>query len=394
MTTLTPTTSTPTMSIPTTGTPAAMDTHSLAVERQSAWVDAEQRWLAKQSGHTARSYATALRQWHNYLARNERLPWHVDDSTVIDWVGEMVQQGKKNTTVNQRMAAISSLYSYIINAKRVIDGVEIDLFVDRLGRARQNPFLHSNVQRLEIAPYERARPLTQQEFLDLMRVLQQRSTSGKAADRRNLALISTYITTGWRSQEVLDMRWERLRPHKSGSGYTYPWKGKRGKRGLKYLPERLVNTISGYLDTAGRLLDGQIQPNGYIWLPVMPQAINRLAGWINVDSKQIAQTPINGATARGIVRRAAKAAGIEDWRTLRVHDLRHTYASIMIEQGVDLLELMERMNHANPNTTIIYAKSAVGGAKVDQHAVAVADLLLNSLEGDSDHSTEEQDQCL
>ena len=43
-------------------------------------------------------------------------------------------------------------------------------------------------------------------------------------------------------------------------------------------------------------------------------------------------------------------AGITD--RVRFHDLRHTYASIQISNGVDVALLAEQMGHANPGVTL------------------------------------------
>jgi integrase len=49
-----------------------------------------------------------------------------------------------------------------------------------------------------------------------------------------------------------------------------------------------------------------------------------------------------------------KAAEIT--KKVRVHDLRHTSATLMLEAGIDLLDVSKRLGHANPSTTYdIYA---------------------------------------
>jgi len=54
-------------------------------------------------------------------------------------------------------------------------------------------------------------------------------------------------------------------------------------------------------------------------------------------------------------RRIRKTAGLED---VRIHDLRHTYASVAMKDGVDPFTLKEIMGHKNLTTTLRYAHLA------------------------------------
>ncbi len=49
------------------------------------------------------------------------------------------------------------------------------------------------------------------------------------------------------------------------------------------------------------------------------------------------------------LKRAAAAAGV---KTIRVHDLRHSHASLLIELGFSPLLISERLGHENIETTL------------------------------------------
>ena len=48
------------------------------------------------------------------------------------------------------------------------------------------------------------------------------------------------------------------------------------------------------------------------------------------------------------IKRLAKQAGVDP---IRVHDLRHSHASMLINMGVDLFEISRRLGHESVKTT-------------------------------------------
>jgi integrase len=61
--------------------------------------------------------------------------------------------------------------------------------------------------------------------------------------------------------------------------------------------------------------------------------------------------PVNRDVFRSkVVRPALRAAGLpEDFRT---YDLRHTHASLLIDDGANVLAVAERMGHSDPSVTL------------------------------------------
>jgi integrase len=62
--------------------------------------------------------------------------------------------------------------------------------------------------------------------------------------------------------------------------------------------------------------------------------------------------PLNADVIQYNFRRACKKAGIED---LHFHDLRHTFATRLIQAGVDLYTVQRLLGHKTPKMTQRYA---------------------------------------
>ena len=76
------------------------------------------------------------------------------------------------------------------------------------------------------------------------------------------------------------------------------------------------------------------------------------------------------------IKRGAEVAGL---KKIRVHDLRHSHASLLISQGVDIATISNRLGHEKISTTLntyshMFEASAVG----------VADMLDDLYSGEED----------
>jgi site-specific recombinase XerD len=346
----------------------------------TAWLELKES--RSKSEHTRRNYQSALLKWQEFLTTQfveeedgtVHTPelWEVDHSHVRSWQSTLRDLGRNETTINWYLACVSSFYSFVINEKRIISGVEIDLFTDRLGRARQNPFKAGNIQRGRHASYERAATLTAKEYDRLLTYLEEHNKT--LAGARNHALILSYLHTGWRSAELLRMKWGEIRPSKADSqSYVFQWRGKGAKSQDDVLPRDCYDAIVNYLKLAGRWIPGHedgIADSEYVWLPVAEPDMSGLANGATVDPKRA----ISPKSALRILRQALKAAGIPDWQRYRIHDLRHTHAHLLLETGANLAVIQARLHHSSLATTGIYVKAVHRGDPVDGHTAAFRQL--------------------
>ncbi len=136
----------------------------------------------------------------------------------------------------------------------------------------------------------------------------------------NYDLVVLLLDTGARYSEIANIRWESI---DIDNGIINLWRPKVRNESIIYMTSRVKNILTRrYLH---RLSDDYL--------------------FTNQDGKP------RGYQSKGI-RAAFKRAGINDFK---IHDLRHTCASRLIQAGLSLYEVANILGHTDISTTQIYA---------------------------------------
>jgi len=135
-----------------------------------------------------------------------------------------------------------------------------------------------------------------------------------------VSAISLLMLTGCRLGEILTLQWENVTAH-----HLELPDSKTGRRRIP-LPREAYDIIMSLTKRDGNpyVILGEVE-GGHL--------VNLHKPWLRIR----------------------KAAGLED---VRMHDLRHTYASVAVMSGIDPFLLKEIMGHKNLQTTLRYAHFA------------------------------------
>jgi integrase len=181
----------------------------------------------------------------------------------------------------------------------------------RLGIVHENPVA-------QLRPQERPKG-----FAKKMRILNRAEIDLVTKDS---LLLATAVFTGLRLGELFRLEWDEINFDKSEL-YVSVSKTPSGVRTVA-VPAFLLQRL------AGRALVSPSQPP-FAW--------------------GASHVRVFASRAHNDLRKALKAAQVED--RVRFHDLRHTFASILIGQGLDVTYVSQQMGHANPAITLkLYAQ--------------------------------------
>jgi site-specific recombinase XerD len=173
--------------------------------------------------------------------------------------------------------------------------------------------------------------LTKQEALRLLEIVHNYPWPYAFQRYRNHAILATFLYAGLRKKELLRLQLVDLDLTNQS---IFVRQGKGGKDRVVPMSTTLAGILRRYLEDRSRL--GKTCPE------VFP-SLNRNMG-------------LTGEGLKQVVLVARRITGLR----FRIHTLRHTFATLMLEGGCDIFSLSKMMGHSDIKTTTIYlAASAV-----------------------------------
>jgi integrase/recombinase XerD len=255
---------------------------------------------------TAEAYRRDLLQHFSYLAQEGvHSPSEVQRHHLISFLVELRQQNCVASTVARKESSLKGFYGFLFEQREINSDPSALLESPRLSRPLPKVLTQEEVTRLLEAPGE-----------------------DTPSQRRDSAMIELAYAAGLRVSELLSLEIEQVN---LDIGYVR-CQGKGGKERIVPLHELAMRKISRYLEQDRETFN----PRGntrILFLTNQGKGMSRMGFW-------------------KILRKHSAAAGIS--KDLSAHMLRHSFATHLLENGVDLRCLQEMLGHSDITTTQIY----------------------------------------
>lgn len=279
----------------------------------TAWFLAHCSDQRKLSPHTLKAYRHDLDHLSAFasLAEGDVPVASIDRSLVRRWLASM--ELARPRTVRRRLATLKSMFSCL----------------ERHGNLSENPLggFRSEVRVGQSLPRTVARS-TVRSLLRAVRVQTRTSPAAEHQKACDIALLELLFATGMRVSEVVatnlgDLDMERLTISVRGKGNR--------EREIPIVCDPLRESLSLHLSQ--REVQGAT--------PEDPVFVNRLGRRMSDQS------------IRAVLRRHSAKVGS---RRITPHMLRHTVATLLLEEGADLRHIQRLLGHSSITTTTIYVQ--------------------------------------
>lgn len=267
--------------------------------------------------NTIVAYRNDLRQACVYFEQRGRAGWQeVSREDVENYLLEMREvQAYRPTTIARKLAAIKSFFRYLKDT----------------GTIPSNP-----VEKLETPRVEKDLPhtLSQEEIASLFREVEVETPVGK----RDLALLYMLYTTGMRVSELVALNVDDFDAERAT--VVCPGRHGRSKRErVQPLSALAVEATKQYLEKARPVLVTRHPGERALFLNHHGERLTRQGFWL-------------------IIKGYARQAGIS---TITPHMLRHSFAVVKLQEGMELRSVQELLGHAHISTTQVYSVLAREG---------------------------------
>ena len=257
------------------------------------------------SENTRQSYRQDLKQYQQFLVSQKLTSFTEDRFIILGFLQAQTTAKKAQSSITRSISTLRKFYQYLAREGRIQKDPMLQIDSPKQGRHLPAVLSSEEIERLLKTP-DTSTPL----------------------GLRDRAILEVLYATGLRVSELVHMKLTAL--HLSlGLIQTL---GKGDKERIIPIGDVAVDWINQYLERSrNRLTKGKDSP--YLFVNFHGNGLTRQGIWKNL--KVIVQ-----------------AAGID--KDVTPHTLRHSFATVMLENGADLRIVQELLGHSDISTTQIY----------------------------------------
>lgn len=268
------------------------------------------RFLNTTSKQTFKTYKNAIKNFYEYCCSVDAL--NPTQETLLSYKLEL---NRKYEPTTSRL--------YIVALKQFFKYLAFNGIYKNITEYVKSPKVASNVFRKEA--------LTESQAIDLINYY----NSSDIDSKRNKAIISLMLTSGMRVNELSNALMSDISNINNQTCLYVLGKGKTEKLDYIKIDTRVEKLIRDYVS---------MKPSIKEDTPIF------------TNDRYNLNTKLTTRTIENIINKALKGIGIKS-NKITSHSLRHTYATLLFNQGKDILVVKDALRHSDIKTTQIYINS-------------------------------------
>lgn len=268
---------------------------------------------------TIKSYSIDLRQFTEFISENNLL-W-ISKSSIENYI-DSLHNTLKPKSVKRKIASLKAFFHYL----------EIEEIIEI------NPFHNIQIKYKEPFILPKTIPLkTIEKIMNYAYLERKRQTTsyGRKVALRNTLILELLFATGMRISELCSLTYEQI----NFNDYIIKICGKGSKERLIQICNKNVQNL---LDEYRREFDFELNNYNYFF-------INRLCNRLSEQS------------VRNMINSYSKSAGVSIHIT--PHMFRHSFATLLLEEDVDIRYIQQMLGHSSITTTQIYTHTSINKQK-------------------------------
>lgn len=262
---------------------------------------------------TRKNYNRKISLWFRWLHANKIDPRSAQTKHVIAYKDHLIKTHHSSFTANGYMIVIKLFYKYCASRR----------YCDNIAQNVKSGFRMTGKNKI---------PLTMDQARTLLQSVDVSTVKGK----RDRLMIALMLFNGLRTCEVERINIEDVGTREGVPVVYLQRKGKVDKNDMVVLHQKAVEYFEDYVSE--RDFDCKD-----------PLFISHR----DCDRGKVVR--INRQTIARMVKQRLRKIGIDD-KKISAHSLRHTFGSLLVEQGIDMEDIRELMGHSSTMVTKIYVE--------------------------------------